>query len=53
VVQKAVLQMKCPKWPKFAPSIVIVTSGLPAVTVEGEIEEIDGVGMAVGREDVT
>ena len=44
VVQKAVLETKCPKCPKFDPSIVIVTSGLPAATVDGEIREIDGVG---------
>jgi hypothetical protein len=42
VVQKAVLRMKVPKCPKFDPSIVIVTSPLPAAMVEGEIEEIDG-----------
>ena len=45
VVQKAVLEMKCPKCPKFDPSIVIVTSRLPAATVEGEIKEIDGDGV--------
>src|SRR5437588_4856474 len=50
VVQNAVLQMKCPKCPKFDPSIVIVTSGLPAATVEGEIDAIDGFG---GRGKVT
>ena len=42
---------KCPKRAKFAPSIVIVTPGLPADTVEGEIEEIDGFG--VGGVEVT
>ena len=37
--------MKVPQCPKFDPLIVIVTSlGLPTATVEGEIEEIDGVG---------
>ena len=46
VVQKAVLEMKCPLCPKFDPLIVIVTSGLPAAIVEGEIEEIAGVGVA-------
>jgi hypothetical protein len=40
VFQNAVLQTKCPKCPKFDPLIVIVTSGLPAAAVEGEIEEI-------------
>jgi hypothetical protein len=50
VVQKAVLQMKSPYRPKLDPLIVIVTSGLPAATVEGEIEEMDGVGVGV---DVT
>lgn len=40
VVQKAVLEMKCPEFPKFDPLIVMVISGLPAATVEGEIEAI-------------
>src|ERR1700757_5137396 len=39
--------MKCRKCPKFDPSIVIVRSGLPAATVEGEIDEIDGDGTGV------
>jgi hypothetical protein len=30
---------------------VIVTSGLPAATVDGEIEKIDGAGIA--RDDLT
>ena len=33
--------------PEVPPSIVIVTSGLPADTAEGEIEEIDGAGAGV------
>src|SRR5690349_10453058 len=46
VVQKAVLEMKCPKWPKLDPLIVIVRSELPAATFEGEIPEMTGDGVA-------
>ena len=53
MVQKAVLQTKCPKCPKFDPLMVIVKSGLPAAAVEGEIEEIDGVGVAGVAVDIT
>ena len=45
VVQKAVLQTKCLKCPKFDPLIVIVKSGLPAATVDGDTEEMDGFGV--------
>lgn len=53
VVQNAVLHLNIPKCPKFVPSIVIVTSGLPAATVDGEIEEIDGVGVGGGGVNAT